>query len=90
MKAIIKFIPVIILAGMMISGQDALLAAPVATVFAVAIAMLTEKVKLSDCIDAAVKSVGNIIVALFILMFAYAMASAFMSTGVGASIVKKI
>ena len=87
MKAIIKFIPVIILAGMMISGQDALLAAPVATIFAVAIAMLTEKVKLNDCIDAAVKSVGNIIVALFILMFAYAMASAFMSTGVGAAIV---
>jgi len=87
MKAIIKFIPVIVLAGMMISGQDALLAAPVATIFAVAIAMLTEKVKLSDCIDAATKSVGNIIVALFILMFAYAMASAFMSTGVGAAIV---
>ena len=87
MKAIIKFLPIIVLAGMMISGQDALLAAPVATVCAVAVAMLTERIKFQECIDAAVKSVGNIIVALFILMIAYAMASAFMSTGVGASVV---
>jgi len=87
MKAMIKFLPIVVLAGMMISGQDALLAAPVAVVAAVAIAMLTEKVKFQECIDAATKSVGNIIVALFILMIAYAMANAFMSTGVGASVV---
>ena len=51
MKAIIKFIPVIVLAGMMISGQDALLAAPVAVVVAIAVAMLTEKIKLSEYAD---------------------------------------
>ena len=79
MKAIIKFIPVIVLAGLMISGQDALVAAPVAAIAAVVIARLTEGIKFQQCITAATKSVSNITVALFILMFAYAMASAFMS-----------
>ena len=45
MKAIIKFIPVIVLAGLMISGQDALVAAPVAAIAAVVIARLTEGIK---------------------------------------------
>lgn len=86
-KAIIKFIPVIVLAGLMISGQDALVAAPVAAIAAVVIARLTDGIKFQQCVTAATKSVSNITVALFILMFAYAMASAFMSTGVGASVV---
>lgn len=87
MKSVVKFLPIVVLAGLMISGQDALVAAPIATVAACLIARLTEGLGLNDCIDASIKSVGNIIVALFILMFAYAMASAFMSTGVGASVV---
>lgn len=87
LKAAFKFVPIIILAGLMMSGQDALLAAPIAAVAAVIVARITEKLTFKDCIDASIKSVGNIIVALFILMFAYAMASAFMSTGVGASVV---
>ncbi|WP_324825241.1 Na+/H+ antiporter NhaC family protein [Sinanaerobacter sp. ZZT-01] len=87
MKALIKFLPVIVLAALMICGFDALLAAPIATIAAILIAMLTDKLKFQDCIDAAMESVSKILVALFILMFAYAMASSFMSTGVGASIV---
>lgn len=87
LKAAFKFVPIIVLAGLMMSGQDALLAAPIAAVAAVIVARLTEKLTFKDCIDASLSSVSNIIVALFILMFAYAMASAFMSTGVGASVV---
>ena len=83
-KALIKFVPIIILAGLMMSGQDALLAATIAAVAAVIVAKLTEKISFKECMDAAMDSVKNIIVALFILMFAYAMASAFMTTGVGA------
>ena len=86
-KAAVKFLPVIVLAGLMISGQDALLAAPIAAITAVIVARITEKLTFKDCIDASIASVSNIIVALFILMFAYAMASAFMSTGVGAAVV---
>ncbi|MGN0712005.1 MAG: Na+/H+ antiporter NhaC family protein [Anaerovoracaceae bacterium] len=87
LKAAFKFVPVIVMAALMISGVDALTAAPVATIAAVAVAILTEKLKFQDCLDAAMASVSKILIALFILMLAYAMASAFMVTGVGASIV---
>lgn len=87
LKAIVKFIPIIILAGLMMTGQDALLAAPIAAIAAVVVARITEKITFKECMDASMDSVKNILVALFILMFAYAMASAFMSTGVGASVV---
>lgn len=87
MKAFIKFLPVFVLAALMIGGFNALLAAPIATISAMAVAMLTDRLKFQDCIDAAMDSVSKILIALFILMFAYAMASAFMSTGVGAAIV---
>ncbi|XVG96300.1 Na+/H+ antiporter NhaC family protein [Eubacteriales bacterium KG127] len=86
-KAIIKFLPVAVLAALMMSGIDALLAAPIATICATIVAALTEKLKFKEMIDAAVGSVSHILIALFILMFAYAMASAFMKTGVGASAV---
>ncbi len=85
LKAVIKFVPVILLAIMMMAGWDALLAAPIACVAAMVVAKITEGMTMQDSIDAALKSVEKILVALFILCFAYAMASAFMSTGVGAS-----
>lgn len=87
LKAAFKFVPIFVMAALMISGVDALTAAPAAAFTAIAVAMLTEKLKFNDCLDAAMASVSKILIALFILMFAYAMASAFMSTGVGASIV---
>ena len=86
-KAVVKFVPVIVMAYLMISGVDALMAAPAAVIAAVVVAMTTEKLKFQECIDAGMESVSKILVALFILMLAYAMANAFMSTGVGASIV---
>ncbi len=85
--AIVKFIPIVVLATLMILGIDALLAAPAAWLTAIVIARLTEGIKLNESIDAGIRSVHHIIVALFILQLAYAMASAFMSTGVGASVV---
>lgn len=87
LKAFIKFVPVFCLAAMMIAGFDALMAAPLATFVAIIVAILVDKLKFKECLDAAMASVSNILVALFILMFAYAMASVFMSTGVGASVV---
>lgn len=87
MKAAFKFVPVFVLAALMIAKYDALIAAPIATVVAAVVAIATEKLKFQEIIDAATSSVSKILVALFILMFAYAMASAFMSTGVGAAIV---
>ena len=86
-KGFLKFSPVFVLAGLMISGQDALIAAFLACVVAFVVAGLVAKVKFQEALDAAMNSVSHILVALFILMFAYAMAEAFMSYGVGASII---
>ena len=86
-KGFLKFSPVFVLAGLMISGQDALIAAFLACCFAVLIAALVAHVKFQEALDAAMDSVKHILVALFILMFAYAMAEAFMAYGVGAAII---
>ena len=84
---LLKFSPVFVLAGLMISGQDALIAATLAAVYAFVIAGVVAKVKFQDALDSAINSVSKILVALFILMFAYAMANSFMSYGVGAAVV---
>ena len=87
MKAFFKLSPVIVLAALMMKGFDALLAAPLATIYACFIAMIFSKEKFNKIIDHAIDNVKEIQVALFILMAAYAMAEAFMSTGVGASLI---
>lgn len=87
MVEFIKLMPVFILAALMMSGFDALLAAPLATVAAALAAMITEKRKFPEILDAALSNVREIIIALFILMMAYAMAEVFMATGVGAAII---
>lgn len=87
LKAIIKFVPVFVLAGMMISGFDILVSAPTALVAAFVVAGLTEKVKFKQSLNAALENVKGVVMAMFILLFAYAMANVFMSTGVGAAVV---
>ncbi|WP_082761231.1 Na+/H+ antiporter NhaC family protein [Clostridium sp. ATCC 25772] len=83
----LKLSPVFLLAGLMMMKMDALMAAPLSTLYAAIIATITEKVKFDELVDCAVDNVKSMQLVFFILMFAYAMASAFMSTGVGASIV---
>lgn len=85
--SIIKFVPVIVLAVLMITGQDAMIAAPLAFICAVLVAMVFCKKKWQECLDSAMDSVKNILVALFILMLAYTMANCFMGFGVGAAVV---
>ncbi|WP_410208801.1 Na+/H+ antiporter NhaC family protein [Fusobacterium sp.] len=87
MIQIIKLVPVMILAILMVMGYDALIAAPLATVAAAFIAIIIDKKTFDDILEAALSNVKTIIVALFILMMAYAMAEVFMSTGVGAAII---
>lgn len=45
LKAFIKFSPVFLLAGLMIAGYDALIAAPIAAIYAFVVAGATEKIK---------------------------------------------
>ena len=87
MIQIIKLVPVMILAILMVMGYDALIAAPLATVAAAFIAIIIDKKTFDDILEAALSNVKTIIVALFILMMAYAMAEVFMSTVVGAAII---
>lgn len=87
MEAFFKLSPVFVLAALMMKGFDALLSAPLATIYACIIAIIFSKKKFNDVIDSAIASVREIQVALFILMIAYGMAEAFMSTGVGASVI---
>ena len=85
--ALIKLSPVAVLAGLMIGGFDALIAAPIATVYAAFISTVFCKKKINDIMDSCVNSAREMQIAFFILMVAYAMAEVFMSTGVGASII---
>lgn len=93
MIALVKLSPIFLLAGLMMGsnlgdlGLDILVIAPISTIYAAIIAMITEKYKLNEIVDAAVDRVKEMQLVFFILMFAYAMAEAFMSTGVGAAII---
>lgn len=93
MIALVKLSPIFLLAGLMMGsnlgdlGLDILVIAPISTLYAAIIAMITEKYKLDELVDAAVDRVKEMQLVFFILMLAYAMAEAFMSTGVGAAII---
>ena len=93
MIALLKLSPVFLLAGlMMLSGLgvmelDILVIAPIATVYAAIIAAIIDKLKFNDLVDSAVDNVKEMQLVFFILMLAYAMAEAFMATGVGAAII---
>ncbi|MBF8983319.1 Na+/H+ antiporter NhaC family protein [Lutibacter sp. B2] len=85
--AFLKFTPVFLMAGLMISGMDALLAAPLSAVWAAIVAVVTDKLSFNEIVDAAVDNVKEMQLVFFILMAAYAMAETFMATGVAASII---
>lgn len=95
LKAILKLSPVLVLAALMmekvgpvkLGGFDVLIAAPIAAIYAAIVAYITEGVRPTEAIDVAVENVKTIQLVFFILMLAYAMASAFMETGVGAAVV---
>ncbi|TJX64054.1 Na+/H+ antiporter NhaC family protein [Soehngenia saccharolytica] len=85
--AIFKFTPVFLMAGLMISGMDALLAAPLAAVWAAIVAFITDKLSFNEIVETAINNVKEMQLVFFILMAAYAMAEIFMSAGVAASII---
>lgn len=87
MKAVVKFLPIIILAGMLIGGFDILIAAPLAVVAATIVAMLVQKYSFSEVLDKALSNVKEMVIVFFIIMVAYALAETLLATGVGASII---
>ena len=87
MIALIKLSPMVFLAGLMMSGMDILIAAPIAFVAAVVVAMLTDRFAFSELQDAALDNLKHFLIAFLILQLAYAVAECFMSTGVAASVI---
>ena len=86
--AVIKFIPLILFATMVIFFKtDLLLAAPIATFCAVGVYCLLYRVSFDRAFDQCLTSVKKIVMIFFILMFAYGVAECFMSTGVGAALI---
>ena len=85
---VLKLSPVVLLGILMVGMKlDFLVATPIATIYVAIIAWLTEKFTFNKIVEKAVDSVKEIQLVFFILMLAYAMAEAFMATGVGASII---
>lgn len=99
LRAFIKLIPVLFLAGLMMISNieslsnffgfslDILIIAPLATILACIVAWATERISIDRSIAAAIDNVKDMALVFFILMMAYAMADVFMSSGVGASII---
>ncbi|MCG4583612.1 Na+/H+ antiporter NhaC family protein, partial [Anaerosalibacter bizertensis] len=85
--ALLRLSPVFLMAGLMIGGMNALVAAPIATIYAAVIAHFTEKISFGEILDCSVENVKEMELVFFILMMAYAMAECFMATGVGAAII---
>ena len=59
MIALIKLSPMVFLAGLMMSGMDILIAAPIAFVAAVVVAMLTDRFAFSELQDAALDNLKH-------------------------------
>lgn len=87
LKAIVKFLPIVVLAGMLIGKYDILIAAPLAVVTATIVAMIVQKFTFSEVLDKALGNVKEMVIVFFIIMVAYALAETLLATGVGASII---
>lgn len=87
MIALVKLLPIFVMAGLMLSGMDILLASPISFICACLVAMATERYKFSELLDAALDNLKNFLIVFLILEAAYAVAECFMATGVAAAII---
>lgn len=86
--AAFKFVPLLIFAlAVIVFKLDLLLAAPIATFSAICVYMILYRVNFENAFEQCLKSVRNIVLIFFILMFAYGVAECFMATGVGAALI---
>ena len=87
--AAVKFVPLIVFAILVIIFKlDLLIAAPVATMAALAVYMILNREKsFEKAFEHGMAATRKITLIFFILMFAYGVAECFMATGVGASLI---
>ena len=67
MTALLKLSPVFVMAGLMLSGMDILLAAPIAFVCACCAAMITERCTFDELLNAALDNLKNFLLVFLIL-----------------------
>ena len=78
--ALIKFVPLLVFAVMVIVFKmDLLLAAPIGVFTAVVVYMILYKAKFEQAFEQCLTSVKKIVLIFFILMFAYGVAECFMA-----------
>lgn len=82
-----KLVPIFVMAGLMLSGMDILLASPISFACACVVAMITDHYTFDELLDAAIKNLHNFIIVFLILEAAYGVAECFMATGVAAAII---
>ena len=87
MKALLRLTPIVVIAGLMLSGMDILLAAPLSFMYAILIAMIVDRYKFNELLDAALDNLKHFLIVFLILQAAYAVAECFMATGVAASVI---
>lgn len=88
MRQFLKLSPIFLLAGLVMSGVDTLVAAPLAFAYGVFICVLLQKFKLNTVIETAIGASHDVMMVCFVMMMAYALAEIFMVTGVGALIIQ--
>ena len=87
MKDLLKLTPICVIAGLMLSGMDILIAAPLSFMYASIVAMAVDHYKFQELVDAALENLKHFLIVFLILELAYAVAECFMSTGVAASVI---
>lgn len=88
MRQFLKLSPIFLLAGLVMSGVDTLVAAPLALSYAVLVCVILQKYKLNNIINTAIIASHDVMMVCFVMMMAYALAEIFMVTGVGALIIE--
>ena len=86
--SIVKFVPLVIFAVLVIVFKlDLLVAAPLATFAAALVYIILYHSNFETSFQHGINAAKNIMLIFFILMFAYGVAECFMATGVGASLI---
>ena len=86
--AILKVVPLIVFALLVIlAGMDLLLAAPIATFVAALVYAIVNRANFTAAFENGIQAVKHIVLVFFILMFANGLAECFMATGVGAALI---
>lgn len=85
MISLLKFLPILILSGLIMTGTDAILAAPAAAIAAILLRTILDKVPLNEVMEDAIEGAKEAVLPSFVMMLAYALGSIFMATGTGAA-----